>query len=330
MVMELLDGEPLKNLLKERGRINLRSACDIMLQVADAVRYVHAKGIVHCDLKAENILITTERSEHGRRAYRARLLDFGLARPHTGPDRSATLSGTPAYISPERIRGGRPSPSMDIYALGVLFFEMLTGGPPYTGSLETVLYSHVNEPVPSPSAALQKSGGEALDERVDALIVRSLAKNPEERQQSVGAFMYELRTAMEMMGLAIRRRTRSKPSPRAASNDLVGGLFADVPMPLAAFSSEGSILVGNKAFSVFVCGEAVDLRGVSLADTSLLRACPTLRHDIRTVLAEGRIVQVGIMTPSPDGSPTQLLLWLTPGPSDTEYVYCAIHVVGRL
>jgi serine/threonine protein kinase len=301
-----------------------------MLQVADAVRYVHEKGIVHCDLKAENVLLTTERSETGRRAYRVKLLDFGLARPHTGPDRSMTLSGTPAYIAPERIRGARPAPSMDIYALGILFYELLTGAPPFSGSLETVLYHHVNEPPPSPAKAVADAGGGVIDERIDHLILKALAKNPEERQQSVGAFMYELRTAMEMLGYATRRRTRSKPSPRSGANDLVGGLFGECPLPLAVLSADGNILVGNKAFSIFVCGEAIDLRGIPLAQTSLLRACPTLPHDIRTVLAEGRIVQVGLSTPSADGAPTQLLLWLTPAPSDAEHVYCAVHVVGRI
>lgn len=330
MIMELLDGEPLKNLLKERGRIAQRAACDIMLQIADAVRYVHEKGIVHCDLKAENVLITTERSETGRRAYRAKLLDFGLARPHTGPGRSMTLSGTPAYIAPERIRGARPAPSMDIYALGILFYELLTGAPPFTGSLETVLYHHVNEPPPSPAKVMAAAGASPIDERVEAVILRALAKKPEDRPQSAGAFMYELRTAMEMLGFTTRRRTRSKPSPRAAPNDVVGGLFAECPLPLAVFGSDGTILLGNKAFSTFVCGEAVDLRGVAIAETSLLRACPTLRHDLRTVLSEGRTVQVGLSTPAADGTPTQLLLWLTPGPHDTDHVYCAIHVVGRL
>jgi serine/threonine-protein kinase len=338
MVMELLEGEPLKKILKERGRFSVRAACDVMLQIADAVRYVHSKGIIHCDLKAENVLLASERSETGRRAYRVKLLDFGLARPHTGGDRSMTLSGTPAYIAPERIRGARPAPSMDIYALAILFYELLTGGPPFSGSLETVLYHHVNDPPPSPSEAVTKAGGDPLDERVEALILKALAKDPAERQQSVGAFMYELRTAMEMLGYTTRRRSRSpKPSRSSSSSsrsdlsfNFVEGLFAECPLPLAVLSSEGQILVGNKAFSVFVCGDKVDLRGTSLSDTSLLRACPTLLKDIRSVLAEGKTVQVGLSTPGKNGLPTQLLLWLTPGPPDTQHVYCAIHLVGRM
>lgn len=321
MVMELLEGEPLKRILQERGRFALRPACDIMLQVADAIHYVHEKGIVHCDLKSENVLLGSERTETGRRTFRVKLLDFGLARPHSGADRSATLSGTPAYIAPERIRGAAPQPSMDIYALGILFYELLTGAPPFTGSLETVLYQHVNE-VPKPLSVVLGPG--SIDESVEQLVRRALAKRPEDRQKNVGAFIYELRTAMEMLGFS-RRRTRSKPSKRAG-DDHVESLFAECPLPLAVFGSDGTILVGNKAFSVFVCGEAVDLRGVALSETSLVRACPKITHDIRSCAAEGRVVQTTLKTPTANGT-AELLIWLTPAP-DRDHVHCAVHMIG--
>src|SRR4029078_9695481 len=99
-----------------KGRFGVRQAADIMIQVADAIRYVHEKGVVHCDIKAENILLSSERSEAGRRMHRVKLLDFGLARPQTTTASSASMSiqGTPAYIAPERIKGASPAPSMDI------------------------------------------------------------------------------------------------------------------------------------------------------------------------------------------------------------------------
>jgi serine/threonine protein kinase len=328
MVMEIVEGEPLRKVLREKGRFGVRQAADIMIQVADAIRYVHEKGVVHCDIKAENILLSSERSEAGRRMHRVKLLDFGLARPQTTTASSASMSiqGTPAYIAPERIKGAPPAPSMDIYALGILFYELLTGNPPWNGALHLVLACHVNE-APKP---LSEVLGEPVDDRVESLIAKTLNKDPEDRQKSVGAFIYELKTMMEMLGFQSRRRSRSQPSTAKTSrNEIVETTFAECPLPLAAFSSDGTILVGNKAFSVFLYREQVDLRGVSLRETPIARACPNLNHEIRTVLAEGRTLQVPLETMGADGSSVELAMWLSPGPEESENVYCAIHLVNK-
>jgi hypothetical protein len=320
MVMELLDGVPLRNALAERGRFGLRPACDLLLQIADAIRYVHEKGVVHCDIKAENVLLCEERTETGRRNYRVKLLDFGLARPHAEASQSMTIAGTPSYIAPERIRGASPAPSMDIYALGILFYELLTGAPPFTGSLHTVLAAHLTDKPTPPSEIM----GTPLDESVEALLFRALAKNPEERQRSVGAFIYELRTAMEMLGFGRKRRVKGKSQVR---NEVVDALFADCPLPLAAFDSTGTIVVGNKAFSIFLFGEPLELQGVALEDTPLKAACPEIVHHVRTVIAEGRAQKIELETHAQDGTSTNLLVWLTPGANESNQVFCAIHVV---
>src|SRR5581483_1132004 len=163
MVMELVEGVSLKHAVAERGRFALRPACEIVLQIADAIQYVHAKGVVHCDLKSENVLLATA-WETGRRSQRVKLLDFGLARPSTSTTQSVTVAGTPSYIAPERIRGARPAPSMDIYGLGILFYELLTGAPPFTGTLDEVLRNHLHEMPVAPSIIL---GKDALDERIE-------------------------------------------------------------------------------------------------------------------------------------------------------------------
>ena len=131
-----------------------------------------------------------------------------------------------------------------------------------------------------------------------------------------------------MLGYTTRRRTRSRPAPRPVANDLVESLFAECPLPLAVFSGDGSILVGNKAFSIFIAGDAIDLRGVDLRETSMVKACPTILHDIRTVLAEGRILQVGIQTKAAGGQFLNLMAWLSPAPGDADQVHCAIHIVN--
>ena len=320
MAMELLDGEPLKNILK-KGRMPLRQACDIMLQIADAIRYVHDKGVVHCDLKTENVLVSSERTETGRRKPSVKLLDFGLARLHENAGQSMALSGTPAYLAPERIRGAAPAPSMDIYSLGIVFYEMVTGAPPFTGPIESVLFKHINDPPPPPSV----TAGD-LDERVEALIMKSLAKRPGDRQKNVGAFIYELRTAMEMLGYGTRRRSRSKTAEQRGS-DFVGGLFADCPLPLAVFNADATILVGNKAFSKFVAGGAIDLRGVDLKQTAMVRAAPGMVDEIRSVASTGRPGRVSMTTRASGGGTLELIAWLTPS-ADGEQVYCAIHIVS--
>jgi serine/threonine protein kinase len=326
MVMELIDGEPLRKVLGSRGRFPLKQAGELMLQIADAIRYVHEKGVVHCDIKAENVLLVTERSELGRRAFRAKLLDFGLARAQANPTESVNIQGTPAYLAPERIKGAAPAPSMDIYALGILFYELLTGSPPWLGAMHLVLACHVNEQPRAVSEVI----GQTVDERVEAFIKKALAKDPAARHPTVGQFIYELRTTMEMLGFDARRRTASQGVRRGKrSTELVEAAFADGPLPLAVFNIEGTILIGNKAFSIFLYREPVDLRGVDLAETPLAQACPSMRHEIRTALAEGRTVRVGFQIPAEGGGPpVRLVAWLQPGPEDADHVYCAIHVAN--
>src|SRR5262249_30048847 len=125
MVMELIEGEPLAKLLHREGRLGTKAACDIILQVAEALHYIHGNDVVHCDIKTENILIT---EVHGtkRRQLQVKLLDFGLARSLRTSRITSSLSGTPHYVAPERIRGEPPSPSSDIYGVGILFYELVT------------------------------------------------------------------------------------------------------------------------------------------------------------------------------------------------------------
>jgi serine/threonine protein kinase len=212
---------------------------------------------------------------------------------------------------------------MDIYALGILFYELLTGAPPWTGALHLVLASHVNEKPKLVGEIL----GEPVDEQVELFLQKTLNKEPEERARSVSAWIYELKTTMEMLGFGSRRRSRSRPAPKPR-NDIVEATFADCPLPLAAFSGDGTILVGNKAFSVFLYREALDLRGVELRETPMARACPNITHEIRTVMAEGRSHQVMLHTVGADGKQVTLVMLLSPGPEDTEHVYCAIHLLG--
>ena len=125
MVMELLEGVRLDYKIQRDGRLPPKVACDVIGQVAEALRYVHSCGIIHGDIKSENILLT--RAQDRRRL--AKLLDFGLARPDDGNE--AHIEGTPEYLAPERISRRPASPQSDIYALGILFWECLVGELPF-------------------------------------------------------------------------------------------------------------------------------------------------------------------------------------------------------
>jgi len=323
MVMELVEGEGLLQYVRQQGRLHMKPALDIMLQVSDAVRYMHDKGIVHGDLKAENVLLVAENTEFGRRRHQVRLLDFGLARSHLSSQASITIAGTPLYMAPERIAGSTPQPANDIYALGILFFELLVGRPPFTGAMHEVLAGHLHQSAPGLAELL----GEPVDERVELLVRRALEKQPEARHKNVAAFIYELRTVADMLGFG-RRRPRPKQNLAELRAKLVEQHYDFNALPMATFDHEGMILAHNPAFAAFVGAAGQDLMATLVGSSELAGACQTLLADIRTVYIEGRSILRGIRVESGGGT-ASMLIWLTPGASGSGLVNCTIHLAGR-
>jgi serine/threonine protein kinase len=201
LVMELLHGQSLRQRI-DSVRLKARVACDIVEQVAWALRYIHSRGIMHCDLKPENIFLA-QLDEESRRRNHVKLIDFGLAFRSTG--QPTALAGTPPYLAPERLRGAPPSPLSDLYSLGAVFYEMLTGRVPYEGSLLDIVDQQMHGELPPPPSTLIS---EPLEPRADDVVLRALAIRPGDRQHSVEAFLFELRTLMSMMGMRVRRVTR--------------------------------------------------------------------------------------------------------------------------
>ena len=147
IAMEWVDGEDLRALLRREGALEPERAVALVEDVGAGLDVAHAAGLVHRDVKPANILVTGER---------ARLCDFGLARHTASADSltgDRTLVGTVAYIAPEQIEGAGVDARSDVYSLGCVLFECLTGEPPYDRDSElAVLYAHLNEPPPRPSA----------------------------------------------------------------------------------------------------------------------------------------------------------------------------------
>ena len=181
MVLELLDGVPLNKELERQGYLEPKRAAAIAAQVADALSAAHKKKIVHRDLKPANIFLITRA---GSSDY-VKVLDFGIARlmaePQLHSTRTGQFMGTPSYMSPEQVTGKEVGPSADIYALGVILFEMLTGELPFDGeSLYPLMHSHLAKPAP-----LVQSRAPEVPKEIATIVDQCLQKTPQGRPGSM-------------------------------------------------------------------------------------------------------------------------------------------------
>ncbi|MDQ2749340.1 MAG: Stk1 family PASTA domain-containing Ser/Thr kinase [Pseudonocardiales bacterium] len=228
LVMELVAGRTLRELIRERGRLTPAEAVSIMEPVLSALSAAHLAGLVHRDVKPENILLSHEGI--------VKVADFGLARA-VESDASATrtglMMGTVAYCAPEQISRGRADQRSDVYSAGIVMFELLTGAPPYQGeSAMSVAYQHVHSRVPAPSSRVK-----GIPTEIDELVVCATDRDPEGRPADAGEFLAELadvRTDLALPVVAVppspRTRTRATtappPRPRAtAANGATTDVF---------------------------------------------------------------------------------------------------------
>ncbi|MCE7946048.1 MAG: serine/threonine protein kinase [Chloroflexi bacterium CFX4] len=188
MVMTYVEGQTLRQLMesrRERGeRLSLAEVGTVMRGVCSGLAYAHKRGMVHRDVTPGNILFNAE----GQPV----LADFGIARLVEGAriTRSGTTSGTPIYMSPEQSTGSESDHRADIYSLGVILFELLSGKAPYDGdSTVAILMKHVNDPIPTVTDLVANLPADA-----DAVIARALAKDADDRYQSVEAFLADVET----------------------------------------------------------------------------------------------------------------------------------------
>ncbi len=316
MVMEFVDGEPLNRILFREKRLGVRKACEIVLAVAEALHYIHRQNVVHCDIKTENILIGEEEIEAKRAKMVVKLLDFGLARPLVASRASTSLSGTPHYVAPERIRGEPASPASDVYGVGILLYELLTGAVPWDGPVQKILAGHLDEQPKPPSKTV-----DGLDPAVEKLVLHALAKRPAERHKDMAAFIYELRTVMDMLGFG-RRRGAAGPSRRVVieqkgqekdklsrRDELARTAFDGCRLPLALLTPQGQIVAANPAFAKFVMGVSVEVEGLPVKSTALASAWSSAEQDIARTLAGNpvrRIIEIDVT----DHEVRRLLLWL--------------------
>lgn len=311
MVMEFVDGEALHKILFREKRLTVKKACEIVLQVSEALHYIHKQNVVHCDIKTENILIGEEELEAKRTRMVVKLLDFGLARPLTGPRASTSLSGTPHYVAPERIRGEPASPSSDVYGVGILLYELLTGQVPWDGPVQKILAGHLDEKPKPPSQIVAD-----LDPAVENLVLHALAKRPAERHKDMAAFIYELKTVMDMLGIGKKRAAGGAPRrvviEQKSDNrrdEIARTAFDACRLPLAMLTPTGVIVVANPAFAKFVMGVNVEVEGLPVKSTPLASAWSTCEQDLARTIAGSpvrRVIEIDVS----DRETRRLLLWL--------------------
>jgi len=183
LTTEYADGENLDILLHRTGQFPVRRALRVLAQLADAVDHAHARGVIHRDLKPANIILVERRGHLDT----VKVLDFGIAKI-IAPDYKETMAtadglvlGTPAYMAPEQVSGQGRDPRIDIYALGCIAHELVTGDPPFTGKTVEIMNGHLAKPPQRPSARRREAG---IPVELDEVILRCLEKDPDLRFQS--------------------------------------------------------------------------------------------------------------------------------------------------
>jgi len=184
MVLEWVDGRPLRKILAEQGKLPPDRAVRIAIGILEALDYIHSQGVVHRDLKPENIMVLPN--------DQIKLIDFGIA-GQSGARRLtfgklSNVIGTPTYISPEQVKGKRSDGRCDVYAVGVILYEMLTGQEPFVGDNPLAVMNDrlFNDPIPP------RQANPEISEELQEVIYRALERDPHNRYPSAKAFISDL------------------------------------------------------------------------------------------------------------------------------------------
>jgi eukaryotic-like serine/threonine-protein kinase len=273
IVFEYIAGENLKQLIEREGPLPVHDALQMTLQMARALGFAHSRGLIHRDVKPQNVLLNDE--------GQAKMTDFGIARSVDvqGVTLTGTVLGTSEYIAPEQARGQQVDALTDVYSLGVVLYELLTGGVPFQGeSFVAVALRHVNEPPPN---VLEYRPD--CPPRVAMAIDRAMAKDPGERFQSMDELVAELEACLADMDprseeatmIARRPVTATTPRPRQAPRargrrrmGFLWPLFAVLAvLAVAALAAYGALTLRDDGGTPATAGnKAIRLTGVGAYD----------------------------------------------------------------
>jgi serine/threonine-protein kinase len=235
IVMEYVVGTDLKTLIRRRGRLQVDEAVEFMIQMAAGVGYAHRAGLVHCDLKPHNVLVAAD--------GRVKITDFGISRALASispGEKSDVVWGSPQYFAPEQASGGAPSPASDVYALGVIFFEMLTGRLPFEASDSAALAElHLTTPPPQP-----RSLNPDIPAALESIVLKVLSKEPSSRYRTADQLGRVLMTFASRAGMA-----ESLPVAIPAPEPVHDPQALTAPMDLGADQVDWlAVLLGLLAF----------------------------------------------------------------------------------
>jgi serine/threonine protein kinase len=222
IAMEYIEGSSLRPMMRESGGMPTEKALDIARQICEALVYMHSQGVVHRDLKPENILVTAD--------GKIKIMDFGIAldesaRRLTWSGLSSTI-GTPDYMAPEQVSGRRGDVRTDIYSLGVILYEMLTGNLPYSGpNVYNVMRAKTAED-PQPPSAFKPD----IDGHLEEIILHAIERSPRDRYSSAQEMLEALRdpARVEPKGRAQRLKPRSLVIQRVRRGIMYGLFFSSL------------------------------------------------------------------------------------------------------
>ncbi len=275
-VMPVVQGTNLRWFQRE-GALTLGEVIDIGIQVAEALEYSHSRGVIHRDIKPENIMVVRE---DGARV-RVRIMDFGLARGATESriTKTGTIAGTLSYMSPEQVAASGVDHRSDIYSLGTVLYECLTGEPPFSGELQSILYRIVHE-IPQPPRLL----GADINEDLEAVVLTCIMKDPGKRSQRAAEVADSLRRCQTRLQQSDLGKsvvlTKTMILPRVALSPFIGR-----DREQAELQKRLNAAIGGECQFVVVSGEP------GVGKTRLLDEIENLAKARKLLVLHGRSIE---------------------------------------
>jgi serine/threonine-protein kinase len=294
IAMEYLEGKTLSRVLREEGPFDEERTTHVARQICRSLREAHTLSVVHRDLKPANVYLL----QHGDESDVVKVLDFGLVKnvEDGGEDLTQTglFMGSPKYMSPEQVKGEHVDARADVYALGVMMFEMLTGHVPYEKAkqLDTLL-AHVHDPVPS---LKDKKPDLQVSETIDSLVTRCLQKNPADRPSGMEEVLAALKivsganTMTRSAADAMRASASFTPQPQVSMNSLSGEIPAANPTSIVPLDQpkpgRAKYFVAAAAALLLVVGVGVATRSPKPADAQPTQTQPAAPKAAETPVAK--------------------------------------------